>query len=197
MSEQIMCISRELFNLLDIKHGFTSGDKKLTAVLHLIKEYCCFKNRDEVEHDYNFVQIVTYTIVKCNERILNYSRGNKNGESRIHNKLSIGIGGHVNIDDGRSILRGAQRELQEEIGSEFGSIYLTGLLYEDNTDVGKVHLGVVYRTTADGDDLLKDISNGVETELLELNFKQFDELMENFHDCEGWSQLLLLNCDYL
>jgi predicted NUDIX family phosphoesterase len=69
----------------------------------------------------------------------------------LHRLRSLGVGGHVSEDDaqgGRTIdafVAALRRELDEEvaIGSP-GNIRCVGLINDDATPVGRVHLGVVH-----------------------------------------------------
>ena len=97
-------------------------------------------------------------------KILSYSRSNKSGESRLHGKRSLGFGGHINdLDHAYSrkssysteslfyntIRQGLNRELSEELSIDWNncachSMQYKGLIYDPTTDVGKVHLGIVF-----------------------------------------------------
>ncbi|HEY8130455.1 MAG TPA: NUDIX domain-containing protein, partial [Thermoanaerobaculia bacterium] len=56
---------------------------------------------------------------------------------------SLGIGGHVN--PGHSLLEGLQKELDEEvhIATTYDMDFI-GIINDDTTDVGRVHLGAAY-----------------------------------------------------
>ena len=74
-------------------------------------------------------------------------RGRIAAEVRVNNTAessSIGIGGHVNPDT-PELLDGLEKELEEEVGVE-GDYDLTfaGILNDDTTEVGSVHLGAVF-----------------------------------------------------
>ena len=80
-----------------------------------------------------------------------YKRGQSQGESRLHRLRSLGVGGHVSEEDaqgGRTLdayETALRRELDEEVvvGSP-GRIRRVGLINDDATPVGRVHLGVVH-----------------------------------------------------
>lgn len=56
--------------------------------------------RDVAEIDESFLQIIPYlTVVTDKGRVLTYRRSKASGEDRLHDKWSIGIGGHVNVSD--------------------------------------------------------------------------------------------------
>ena len=72
------------------------------------------------------------------------------GDARLHGRYSIGVGGHLNPGDG-GLLGGLRREWKEELVADFVPEFrLVALLNDDTTDVGSVHLGVVYVGDAGG-----------------------------------------------
>jgi predicted NUDIX family phosphoesterase len=72
------------------------------------------------------------------------------GDARLHHQYSIGVGGHLNPGDG-GLLGGLRREWAEELVADFVPDFrLVGLLNDDTTDVGAVHLGAVYVADAGG-----------------------------------------------
>lgn len=95
----------------------------------------------------------------------------KQGESRLHDKLSIGIGGHLNpvdltitnpkpprdiTDPSRMkiIPNGVIREICEELRLDSGELpepRPVGVLNDDSTPVGSVHFGIVYAIAAPTD----------------------------------------------
>ncbi len=71
-------------------------------------------------------------------------------DSRLHDRWSIGVGGHLNPGDG-DLYGGLAREWREELIAGFEpDLRFVGLLNDDTTDVGRVHLGVVFVTDAGG-----------------------------------------------
>ena len=66
-------------------------------------------------------------------------------DARLHEHWSIGVGGHLNLGDG-DLLGGLRRE---EVEADFEpQPRLVGLLNDDTTEVGRVHLGVVQTDAA-------------------------------------------------
>ena len=69
---------------------------------------------------------------------------------RLHDRYSIGVGGHLNPGD-EGLEGGLRREWSEELVADFvPAFHLVGLLNDDTTDVGAVHLGAVYVAQAEG-----------------------------------------------
>ncbi len=113
-----------------------------------------FKERQKIENDSTFKQIIPYIIIqtKDHKHIAVYKR--KGSEKRLHDLWSIGIGGHINpIDKNKNnhsikqiILSGMQRELDEELKRRdiTEKPVFTGIINEEETDVGSVHIGAVF-----------------------------------------------------
>ncbi len=59
-----------------------------------------FYERNALENDYNYKQIIPYVVFRnFQDEILVLKRTQNQGEKRLHNKISIGIGGHINKGD--------------------------------------------------------------------------------------------------
>ena len=123
-------------------------------------EKCCasgfeFINRSDAEKDVSYKQIIPYIVLQTQdfEKTAIYNR--QGSEQRLHDLWSIGIGGHINPIDMETqttsflqiLTVGMERELQEELDQRpKGDLPLfVGVISEDVTDVGKVHLGAVFR----------------------------------------------------
>jgi predicted NUDIX family phosphoesterase len=110
-----------------------------------------FVERREAETCPAWKQVIPYTVVAFEGRFLLLERLATQGEERLHGKLSIGVGGHINPEDGGAdlILNAALRELAEEVdvGPGVGLTPL-GLLNDDSNPVGAVHVGVVFGVRA-------------------------------------------------
>ncbi|MDK2792954.1 MAG: hypothetical protein PWQ25_1817 [Deferribacteres bacterium] len=114
-------------------------------------EHIEFVSRDICEKNTDYKQIIPYVIVKHLDKIACYQR--KGSEKRLHGKYSIGIGGHVELQDyifevlEPTIKNAVYRELSEEfLDFDFykTEISFLGLINEEITDVGLTHLGFVY-----------------------------------------------------
>lgn len=111
-----------------------------------------FVERAYAERTASLKQVIPYTLVECEERLLLTRRLKTGGEVRLHDKYSIGIGGHINPEDLGSnanairnpIDAGTQREIAEEltVRGEY-DVRRIGLLNDDSNAVGAVHVGVV------------------------------------------------------
>jgi len=153
--------------------------------------------RPILEDDVHFRQIIPYIILQKDDQVVQYTRTSSGGEERLHGRISIGLGGHIDLADmrtdaGRVSLRAtvevaAQREVQEELGStEIIQKEWTGLLVEHDTDVGRVHIGLVGTWT------LSEWPVGeVEHAIGDVKFSSIDELLLEQDRMETWSAFLL------
>lgn len=127
-----------------------------------------FIDRESAEQDPSWKQVIPYCVLESEGKILAYQRTKKGGESRLHDKWSIGIGGHINPIDGESndanaYSRAFARELEEEVGlpqfHENSEILYTdeivALIYDPSNEVGQVHFGVVHRVQLHNNPVLK------------------------------------------
>jgi len=109
-----------------------------------------FEPRAAMEADPSFKQIIPYLVLRDGERYFLMRRTRAGGDARLHDAWSIGVGGHVNPGD-RDLAGGLLREWTEELVADFVPEFrLVGLLNDDTTDVGRVHLGAVYLAEAAG-----------------------------------------------
>lgn len=75
--------------------------KEVTSLFQYLEdnpEQLLVKRRGDMETDFNYKQIITYALIKKGEKYLVYKRLSGAGETRLHDKLSIGFGGHTNQD---------------------------------------------------------------------------------------------------
>jgi predicted NUDIX family phosphoesterase len=109
-----------------------------------------FEPRRAMEGDPSFKQIIPYLVLRDGELYFLMRRTRAGGDARLHDAWSIGVGGHVNPGDG-DLAGGLLREWTEELVAGFVPEFrLVGLLNDDTTDVGRVHLGAVYLADAAG-----------------------------------------------
>jgi predicted NUDIX family phosphoesterase len=129
-------------------HGIRTAalDESLEAIARLGE----YRPRAAMERDPTFKQVIPYLVLRDGERWFLMRRTRAGGDERLHEKWSIGVGGHLNPGDG-GLERGLLREWQEELVAGFVPAFRpVGLLNDDTTDVGSVHLGVVYLADAGG-----------------------------------------------
>jgi len=186
-------VKRSLFEGLGKFDGFmTEGVDDVVSEL-LVDENHFFMDRAEAEDDPSHKQLIPYCVFKCGDRVLHYTRGKSGGENRLHAKLSVGVGGHINPVDMGEGRRGAaayyaavQREIDEEldIAGDY-EMRIIGLLNDDSNPVGQVHLGVVHLVELESDEV-----SSKEDALTDLTWATVDELNGALKErLETWSQL--------
>jgi predicted NUDIX family phosphoesterase len=112
-----------------------------------------FRPRGEMEVDRSWKQVIPYLVLRDRERYFLMRRTKAGGDARLHDRYSIGVGGHLNPGDG-DLAGGLRREWREEVAADFEpEFHLIGLLNDDSTDVGSVHVGAVYVADARGRDV--------------------------------------------
>lgn len=170
------------------KKGLNSN--KCDEAISAIMENHTFLPRNEAENDPSYKQVIPYVIVRRGGRIFVTRRLSKSTETRLHGRLSIGVGGHINLecDNKRQdiLIRGLWREIDEEI-SMTSACTLTpaGLINDDTNEVGSVHLGLLYFLDTDGDVKVR------ETEKLSGEWIPARQLPQFAEEMETWSQIAL------
>ena len=103
-----------------------------------------------MEVDPSFKQVIPYLVLRDGPRWFLMQRTRAGADSRLHDRWSIGVGGHLNPGDG-DLYGGLAREWREELIAGFEpDLRFVGLLNDDTTEVGRVHLGVVFVADAAG-----------------------------------------------
>lgn len=192
--EQVMVVPTQRFRQCGYFQGFSADATKYLSQL-LDAAHTQYLPRAQMEQDPSFKQLIPYCIFQHvdeagNVSVFQYTRGKGQGESRLHSKRSVGIGGHIStLDAGESspYEEGMRRELEEEI--VINTPYqqeLVGLINDDLTEVGKVHLGVVHLFTVESQDIAPN-----EDDICETGFRPVSELLENIDGFETWSSICL------
>ena len=144
-----------------------------------------FEPRAAMEAAPGFKQIIPYLVLRDGARYFLMRRTRAGGDARLHDRWSIGVGGHLNPGDG-DLLGGLRREWAEELVADFVPEFrLIGLLNDDTTEVGQVHLGAVYVADAGGQSVTIR-----ETNKLSGRFATSDEVAAVADDLETWSRLV-------
>ena len=194
--EQIIVVPRSvLFN--DDKNAFNGflhkNNIKGKDIFNALSEYEV-KRRGDMEEDPTFKQLISYCLLENQKgEILVYERLSGGGEERLHGQSSIGVGGHMNdvvgADSINEVLRvNAQRELEEEVGlasEDSQNMEYIGFINDDTNEVGKVHMGVVFKITVHTSDV-----EAKETDTLRIKWVEKGSI-ESYDDFETWSALIL------
>jgi predicted NUDIX family phosphoesterase len=143
-----------------------------------------FVLRSAAEEDPGLKQVIPYLVLRDGERWFLMRRTRAGGDARLHDLWSIGVGGHLNPGDG-DVPGGLRREWAEELVADFVPDFMpVGLLNDDTTAVGAVHVGFVYVADAAG----RPVSIR-ETEKLAGTFATTAEVAAVRDAMETWSRL--------
>ena len=190
--EHVLVVPTSLFRELGYFQGFSADtDRYLKTLLDPV--HTSFRPRNEVEEDPGFKQLIPYCIFRHAGEIFYYKRGKKGGEGRLYSKRSIGIGGHISSTDrltgDRRYSEAMHREITEEVFLESGfKDECVGLINDDETPVGQVHLGIVHIFDIDAAKVRPR-----EESILETGFAHPADLLRDFDEFETWSQICLKN----
>ena len=142
MTEQVMVIERERIARHLVEYGLVT--ESTDDVLDAIADHHFFIDRPTAEKSPQYKQIIPYVLIRRGDSWFLLQRTQKQTEARLHHKLSLGIGGHINPDT-PDLIDGLQKELEEEVGVEGDyELSFVGILNDDTTEVGSVHLGAVF-----------------------------------------------------
>lgn len=165
-----------------------------------VRQQGFFVEREYAEQTPSLQQIIPYTVISAEGRILLLRRLQTGGEARLHDKLSIGVGGHINPEDRPTkeadpLLEGSRREIEEEI--EVRGRYETrtvGFLNDDSNPVGAVHLGLVQLASVQGS---VEIREKDQLEGRMVSPGEIQDLKTRGEDFETWSSILIEHFDVL
>jgi predicted NUDIX family phosphoesterase len=195
-TEHVLVVPTDLLHRLGHFQGFCGDSERYLSEL-LNVDHASYRPRAEMEQDPSFKQLIPYVIFRHvdtagRETVFCYTRGTGQGEGRLHSKRSIGIGGHisstdVNADGGDPYTEGRRREVSEEVIIDTPCVErCVGLINDDETPVGQVHLGIVHVVDVERPDVTPR-----ETEITEARFVPVDELLADLSRFETWSQICL------
>ncbi len=192
-NENVMVVESRLLDELGRFHGFCADVDRYLSVL-LDPRNIRFIPRDQAEEDPTYKQLIPYCVLRSGNLVFRYRRGRQQGERRLHNLESIGIGGHISVEDRNLFNLGTVpytdamlRELAEEV--EVETTYrqrIVGLINDDTTEVGQVHLGIVHLFELDQPQVQPR-----ESGLKEAGFVPLSVLRLHRHRLETWSQFCL------
>ncbi|ALC81141.1 MULTISPECIES: hypothetical protein [Bacillus] len=176
--------------------GLTGNEELVSKIMGQIAEHFSEMRRGDAEEAPEFKQPIPYVVIKRKDEVFVYERLSGGGEARLHNKLSLGFGGHMNMEPGQSFQEllkiNTDRELEEElIINEPDKLGMTaiGLINDDETNVGAVHIGILSAL-----ELKDDAAVAVrETEQIRGYWLPVSELKKKdlYNRLETWSQFVV------
>jgi predicted NUDIX family phosphoesterase len=192
VDERVLVVPSAELDRLGRFQGFSSEAERYVTAL-LVPALMQYRPRSEVEDDPSFKQIIPYVVFRCADAVFCYTRGKSQGEARLHRLRSLGVGGHVSEEDaqgGKSLdayESAMRREIDEEVlVTSPGLIRRVGLINDDATPVGRVHLGVVHLF-----ELEEAHVTAREEGLAEATFLPLAAISAIQHEFETWSQICI------
>jgi len=195
--ERVLVVPTSKFHALGHFQGFSANVGKYIPAL-LETDQISYRPRGQMEEDPSFKQLIPYVLFRFTDsagivNLFQYTRGGGQGEKRLHAKRSVGIGGHISTEDstggtsGDVYREGMQRELDEEVIIETPyQQRCVGLINDDQTPVGRVHLGVVHLF-----DVEQPAVRPRETEILDAGFRPLDTILPELDQFESWSEIVV------
>ncbi len=177
--------------------------KENSKVLKRIVQNGLFLRRSELEKDPSFKQIIPYAIISNKEPELSgvrqsqsyylFRRKSRQAEKRLHNKFSLGVGGHMNPGDSMEseeqyLIDELKRELYEEVkllnGCLIEEIEFIGFINDDTIPVGRVHIGLLYNIHVSNKEVYIN-----ETDKMTADWIDKPNLAEFYEGMETWSKI--------
>lgn len=165
--------------------SLSATDPSLSRLNHVQVHW---KERNTVEKDPTFKQCIPYTLIESNGLIACYPRTGT--ETRLHELYSCGIGGHVEESDAQAdfvptLRHSLRREIREEceLHTSCEKLQFLGIINEEISEVGRVHLGFVY--------LLRLNASQVPQTTEEISSIQWIDPQHHSCHLEYWSQLAI------
>ena len=198
-TEQVLVVPTAEFHRLGYFQGFSPEvDRYLPELLE--SDQLRYRPRGEMEEDPSFKQLIPYVVFRYRTgdqvHLFQYCRGKGQGETRLRAKRSVGVGGHISTLDsttgetGTGVYEeGLRRELNEEVDIQTGyTRNCVGLINDDDTVVGKVHLGIVHIY-----DVEQPVITPREVDILDARFQPLEEIRSELEEFESWSQIAVQN----
>lgn len=190
-SQNVLCIASEKLFAQGKWQGLNKSDQDY--YYKLLKEASEFKQRDILETDGNFKQIIPQVILCCNGKYYLH-RIKSTSETRLMAMCPLTIGGHVeefDVHQNEDLLQVAlERELHEEVKISNENIIkrtFLGLVYlEDENPVNQYHVGLMYLFDLINDEVVSN-EEGIE----DLGFVTPAYLKEHLQELTFWSRIFV------
>lgn len=196
MDEQIIVVERAaLFgggNTPDLTfQGLERSPGKIAELEQRMAEHYQVMRRGDAEENPDYKQPIPYAVIRRGDGYFAYKRLGGGGEARLHGRLSIGVGGHMNAAGQAGTFKDVlsvnlRRELNEELaisGAKGLSFRTIGLINDDAAEVGRVHIGILVAIDLP---VTADVSVR-EKDKLEGQWLHLDQLLAEKDKLESWS----------
>jgi len=185
--EQILVVPAAALDAVGAVQGFTPA-ADFAPYQTLVRQEGRFGWRSAMEEDPTYKQIIPYLIFKHADTYFLMQRRADASEQRLKNKYSLGIGGHIRQEDltDCDIASWAKREFHEEVAYA-GQLTISplGLINDNTSAVGRVHVGFAYLLEGDS------AAIAIKSELKSGSLVPLDVINEHYDQLEAWSQLVV------
>jgi predicted NUDIX family phosphoesterase len=181
----------ELWKLITYKEkGLINGNSES---LKTIVKNGLFRKRSELEEDPSFKQIIPYAIISNGDSFYLFKRTSGQREKRLHNKFTLGAGGHMNPGsssepDEQYLIAELKRELFEEVkllnGCLIEDIEFIGFINDDTIPVGRAHIGLLYNIHVSNKEVYIN-----ETDKMTADWIEKSDLAEFYEGMETWTKI--------
>lgn len=187
VDEHILVVKRShLFATTEAWHGIK--EVNFDHYIHIINHKKEFHLRSLMEINPVYKQIIPYLIFTHDNHYFLMRRKSNASETRLRNKVTLGIGGHIRQEDmaEESLFEWAKREFHEEVDYKGNlTVKPLGIINDDSDDVGKVHIGFAFLLVGDTSEI------SVKSELAYGELITYDECLVLKEDMESWSQFVV------
>jgi len=167
--------------------------KENSEVLKEVVQNGLFRKRSELEEDPSFKQIIPYAIISHKESFCLFKRTSGQTETRLHNKFSLGVGGHMNPGSSKEskeqyLINELKREFFEEVkllnACLIEEIEFVGFINDDSISVGSVHIGLLYNIHLSSKDVVIN-----EMDKMTADWIDKPDLAEFYEGMETWTRI--------
>lgn len=200
VGQRVLVLPKEQVADLFLKAFFYPCDARIERIINDAEWKAKFADRNYAESTDEVIQIIPYTLIRNERKILILRRSKKSKRDSLRLKNTLLVGGHVedfHDEPGNRLIKCLYRELSEELNVVPKSKpRLLGLVTDPTTDVGRNHLGVIFDTEIDSKKVFllrrKDTSEfaGYNKDYT-VKLKEVDTMLNNINSFDSWSGLFL------
>ena len=181
-----------------ISKAFLRRSRSLSGRTCLVPPNTSYRPRGEMEENPSFKQLIPYVIFRHRDdpaaraRCFNTPAAKAWAKAGCTANAASALAGTLRFDDRTHedavpYAEGMHRELDEEVNIDTPfTERCVGLINDDQTPVGQVHLGVVHLF-----DVERPAVQPRESEILDAGFRPVSELLADLDRFESWSQFCL------
>lgn len=204
-TEMVLCVPKAVYERF-LNYQGVGNIGKSNPIESLLDDELVYMPRSEAETNDAYKQVITYTVIQYQSKILSFRRGLYNRAARfLRGAQCVGFGGHVTEDDrdlfsfsDLGIRQNAAREISEELmlpvvqrpQIDPSALEFLGVLNDDSSDVGIRHMAVVLRYWVDDWSQWRSVSKG-EASINRIRWLDTSNETINLSEFEYWSQLVI------